>query len=92
MSHVRHLLVTESPQRGRRTLEHSWETGWTITISTTAGHELSLRMAGSSLAERDLVWNFKTMVCPALESRCRNSLKNGVTSTSPLLRSCMSGG
>jgi hypothetical protein len=57
------------------------------------GHELSLRMAGSSLAKETARLGYKTMVCPALEyplTVTHFTQEQFDKITSPILRSCMS--
>jgi ribonuclease HI len=71
VSTVRHLIVTESPHRGRRTLgariapSGNWDDEFNF--RRKQGHELSLRLAGSSLAKETARLGYRTMVCPALE-------------------------
>jgi hypothetical protein len=97
VSPARNLIVTESPQRGRRTLgariapSGNWNDEYNF--RRQQGHELALRMAGSSLAKETARVGYKTMVCPAIEypltvtqftqDQCDNI-------TSPILRSSMS--
>jgi hypothetical protein len=96
-SSVRRLLVTESPQRGRRTLgariapSGNWNDEYDF--RRKQGHELSLRMAGSSLAKETARLGYKTMVCPALEypvTVTQFTQEQCDKITSPILRSCMS--
>jgi hypothetical protein len=69
ISPVRHLLVTESPQRGRKTLgariapAGNWNDKYKF--RRKQGNELSLRMAGSSLAKETARLGYRTMICPA---------------------------
>ena len=66
-----HLIVTESPHRGRRTLgariapSGNWDDEFDYRLKQ--GHELALRMAGSSLAKDTAHLGYRMMVCPALE-------------------------
>jgi hypothetical protein len=76
-SPVRHLLVTESPQRGRRNLgarmapNGNWNDGYEYRCQQ--GHELALRIAGSTLAKDTGRLGYRTMVCPKLEYQCDKS-------------------
>ena len=97
ISPVRHLLVTESPHRGRRTLgariapSGSWNDEYHF--RRKQGHDLSLRMAGSSLAKETARLGYRTMVCPALEyplTITQFTQEQCDKITSPILRSCMS--
>jgi hypothetical protein len=97
VSTVRHLLVTESPHRGRRTLgariapSGNWDDEYNF--RRKQGHELSLRMAGSSLAKATARLGYRTMVCPALEyplTVTQFSQERCDKITSPILRSSLS--
>ena len=100
VSTTRHLIVTESPQRGRRTLgariapsgnEGNWNDEYDF--RRKQGHELALRMAGSSLAKETARVGYKTMVCPALEyplTVTQFTQDQCDRITSPILRSSMS--
>jgi hypothetical protein len=97
ISPVHHLLVTESLQRGRKTLGAriapvgNWNDEYKF--RRKQGNKLSLRMAGSSLAKKTARVGYRTMICPALEypltvtqftqEQCDNIM-------SPILRMCMS--
>jgi hypothetical protein len=97
ISPVRHLLVTESPQRGRNTLGAriapvgNWNDEYKF--RRKQGNELSLRMAGSSLAKETARVGYTTMVCPALEypltvTQFTQEQCDNITSQQ-ILRSCM---
>jgi hypothetical protein len=96
ISPVRHLLVTESPRRGRRTLgarvapAGNWDDEYNF--RRKQGNELSLRVAGSALAKETARRGYTTMVCPALEyplTVTQFSQEQCDKITSPVLRSCM---
>jgi hypothetical protein len=70
-SPVRDLLVTESPQRGRRTLgariapDGNWNNEYEYRCQQ--GHKLSLPIAGSTLAKDTARLGYRMMICPKLE-------------------------
>jgi hypothetical protein len=70
-SQDRNLIVTESPQRGRRTLgariapAGNWDDEYDFRRKHS--HESSLRMAGSLLAKDTARLGYQMMVCPSLE-------------------------
>ncbi len=95
-SPVRHLLVTESPQRGRRTLgariapNGNWNDEFEYRCQQ--GHELALRIAGSTLAKDTARLGYRMMVCPKLEyplTVTQFTQDQCDKITSPVLRSCM---
>jgi hypothetical protein len=90
-------VLEKIPGPGRRTLgvriapSENWNDEYDF--RRKQGHELSFRMAGSSLAKYTARLGYRTMVCPALEyplTVTQFIQEHCDTITSPILRSCMS--